>query len=435
MIAGHLKIIIVLIFFLAGCSENAGERSLHCGKLNMAHLDHLFANVRLENGNEAGIVHIYSEYPGYNFTIEPEQGFSCVDDVARAAVLLSNCPENITARNTRLDMMINFLLYMQSDNGYFYNFIWHDGSINKTYRTSVAEPDWWSWRAFWALEEYAALNEANARKIGPASHKLSEAIFRDLLNDDRSVSDAAGLCIPTWLPGKAAADQSGDLILALVKYYRRTKDDRATKLIDQLATGILLMQAGDSLNFPYGAFLSWNNTWHAYGNIQSYALLKAGELLNNPTYIERALMEVDHFYPWLIKNGYLNYFNIQGNDGKYEVTAEEKFPQIAYGIRPVIYSSTEAYRITGKEKYLDLARLAAGWLAGSNPAGKVMFDPSTGRGYDGIINNSEINLNSGAESTIEALLALQALEKLGIDIKEFYSNRTIEQSSNRTIEQ
>jgi hypothetical protein len=36
-------------------------------------------------------------------------------------------------------------------------------------------------------------------------------------------------------------------------------------------------------------------------------------------------------------------------------------------------------------------------------------------------------LNSGAESTIEALLALQALEKLGIDIKEFYSNRTIEQ--------
>jgi hypothetical protein len=182
------------------------------------------------------------------------------------------------------------------------------------------------------------------------------------------------------------------------------------------------MQAGDSLNFPYGAFLSWNNTWHAYGNIQAYALLRAGNLLNNTNIIDKALIEVDNFYPWLIKNGFLNYFTIKGMDGKYEITEQEKFPQIAYGIRPMVYACAEAYRITGKVKYLSMAREEAAWFAGKNPAGKVMWDPATGRCFDGIVSNKEINMNSGAESTIEALLSLQALEKIGINIEELYGN-------------
>ncbi len=42
----------------------------------------------------AGIVHIYSEYPDYSYNIEPKEGFACVDDVARAVVLLANCPDD-----------------------------------------------------------------------------------------------------------------------------------------------------------------------------------------------------------------------------------------------------------------------------------------------------------------------------------------------------
>jgi hypothetical protein len=42
---------------------------------------------------------------------------------------------------------------MQAENGFFYNFMWKDHSINKTFRTSVAEPNWWSWRALWVLME------------------------------------------------------------------------------------------------------------------------------------------------------------------------------------------------------------------------------------------------------------------------------------------
>jgi hypothetical protein len=78
----------------------------------------------------------------------------------------------------------------------------------------------------------------------------------------------------------------------------------------------------------------------------------------------------------------------------------------------VVYACAEAYRITGKERYLELAKQAAGWLAGKNAAGKAMWEPATGRGFDGIINEGKINLNAGAESTIEALLALQEVGQL-----------------------
>jgi hypothetical protein len=40
-----------------------------------------------------------------------------------------------------------------------------------------------------------------------------------------------------------------------------------------------------------------------------------------------------------------------------------------------------------------------------------MYHPENGRCYDGINADGSINLNSGAESTIEALLALLAIEQ------------------------
>ncbi len=50
-----------------------------------------------------------------------------------------------------------------------------------------------------------------------------------------------------------------------------------------------------------------------------------------------------------------------------------------------------------------------------------MYDITTGRCYDGIIGKDSINYNSGAESTIEALLTLQMVEKVPA-IKKAFNN-------------
>ena len=68
-----------------------------------------------------------------------------------------------------------------------------------------------------------------------------------------------------------------------------------------------------------------------------------------------------------------------------------------------------------------MAQQLASWLAGNNPAGQQMYDPETGRCFDGIGTETEINRNSGAESTIEALLILQAIYNHPVaDINKVY---------------
>jgi len=305
---------------------------------------------------------------------------------------------------------------MQNENGYFNNFIWNDFSINTTYKTSVAELNWWSLRALWSLETaYDLLKHDKdlANRIEVASKKLLVNIKRDLPITDLKTEIVETLKAPTWLPQKYASDQSALLILGLLKNYKRTADNDVKLLIDALAKGIMIMQKGDSSEYPYGAFLSWKNLWHAWGNSQAYALLKVGQEFNNQNYIDSALKEIDNFYPYLLKKGFAEAFWIKKTEeNSYTEIKRSSYPQIVYGLRPMIWAASEAYQYSKKEKYLKLTTDLESWLFGNNDAETIMYDEKTGIIFDGIISPKEINRNSGAESTIESLMILLEMEKL-----------------------
>jgi len=61
-------------------------------------------------------------------------------------------------------------------------------------------------------------------------------------------------------------------------------------------------------------------------------------------------------------------------------------------------------------RFAIMAGLAASWFTGNNAAGAPMFDPRTGHGYDGLTGENKINVNAGAESTIEALYTILEIE-------------------------
>ncbi|MCD4731188.1 MAG: hypothetical protein K8R74_11330, partial [Bacteroidales bacterium] len=142
------------------------------------------------------------------------------------------------------------------------------------------------------------------------------------------------------------------------------------------------------------------------------AMLKAGQLLDRKDYIESALLEIDYFYPYLIKENFPAYFSIKKVGGGFEIIDQQQFPQIAYGFRPMIWSCIEAFVITEEKKYLQRAKEIVEWFSGKNIANQQMYDLATGRCYDGIVSETEVNRNSGAESTIEALLSLQAFDQI-----------------------
>jgi hypothetical protein len=344
--------------------------------------------------------------------------------VARAIILylrysgFSNDPAYLAS----VKKMMNFILYMQGPDGLFYNFLNADYTINKTHQNSKALASWWTWRALWAMSEgYNVFLQED-----PAlANVLQERIRRIFPHIDSLLAPypdyqfIKGLDLPVWLPYQTAADQAGVMILGLTPFYRITGESKIRDYIQKLAEGIISMQFGDNSEAPYGSFLSWQNSWHAYGNIQAYALLNAGEALNNEEYINKALREVENFYSFLMQKDYYSSFIIRMAADSIIMDDLQKYPQIAYNIRPMVWACLKAYELNSQEKYAEMAGELACWLLGRNSASMALYDPLTGRCFDGINGQENINKNSGAESTIEALMSVLSVEQNPVAYKFF----------------
>ena len=394
--------------------------------INPAHLNYLYEEINV-GGEDMAIIHIYSNYPDYDYVGDEDEGIACVDDAARAAIFYLydyqiNSSDESRNRNKSL---LKFLLYMQAENGYFYNFIWDDYSINKEFKTSIAEANWWAWRALWALSEsykiYVDEEPEFAKLILQSVERLIVAELKNM-PVDLTTENFEGFEIPVWLPYQYGSDQAAVLILALIEYHKISANEMILEYIANLSEGIREMQIRDSENKFNGAFLSWQNNWHAWGNLQSYALLKSFQVTKDSSSLNSALYELDNFYTYLIKNNFLNSFSAKKADEKIEIANEKKYSQIAYNIRPMVYALVEAYKITGEEKYAVRAVEAVEWFFGKNPADAQIYFPENGIVYDGIESKELLNKNSGAESTIEGLLSLQRIHQNNIDVKEIMNN-------------
>ena len=384
--------------------------------VNTNHLDYLTIPITFPDGTNTAGVWIYSDAPNYNFTAASGEGYTCVDDVSRAALvyLRSNKFSTDTAIQNKAFKLISFVLEMQSSNGYFYNFLLTGTQINMVGPTSINNAEWWSWRALQTLTEAGPLikniNAPLSARIDIAVNKLVAALKTDLVNLPQTTKVVSGITVPQWLPAGSGTDQAALLILGLIPYCTNTNDAVMTSYVKKLADGLAMMQQGDATHFPYSCFLSWENTWHAYGNDQAYALLKAGSFFNDAGYTTKGMAEVDNFYPWLLQNGMQSSFVVTNNGSGIQLISEKSFDQIAYGLRPMVFAAIEAYRLTGQDKYADIAGHLSAWFLGNNVANKNMYSLTTGRCYDGISSSTSVNVNSGAESTIEALLTMERVE-------------------------
>ena len=408
-------------FILLACTKSANSQTpipavKDTGLVNTSHLDYLYTPVTFSTGTQAAGVYIYAEAPDYHLVEASGEGFACVDDVARAVLVYirSSKFSTDTAVQAKAFGLLRFILEMQSANGYFYNFLFGSGIINKGGVTSLDNANWWSWRALQALTEAEPIiknkDAALYSKMDIAVNKLVVNIKRDFVNLPATTKLVNGITIPQWLPEGSGTDQSALLIVGLIPYCVASNDAVIKDYIKKLADGIALMQQGDATHNPYACFLSWENTWHAYGNLQAYALLKAGAFLNNAQYTTKAMAEIDNFYTSQLQNGFKNSFELTKNGDVFQTINDKDFDQIAYGIEPMVFAATEAYKITGDGKYADIAGHLAAWFLGANAASTNMYDVATGRCYDGISSASNVNHNSGAESTIEALLTMEKVE-------------------------
>ncbi|MGH7601854.1 MAG: hypothetical protein ACREOI_36290, partial [bacterium] len=348
----------LIVFLTLQCAFAQSER-VHLRLTNLAHLNHLYEEVTID-GQLMAIIHIYSEYPDYKWVDAGNEGIACVDDAARAAVVYLRHFEvtGDTSSLRRARRLIDFCRYLQADDGQFYNFIFADRSINRDGRTSFKSFGWWAARGVWAFGEgYRVLHARDPAYAKTLQQHLQKAFVHldTLLLRYPNIDSINGFKVPRWLLYNSAGDATSELVLGLSAYYRAAKDPAVKTYLEKLGEAFLAMQLGDEQNFPYGAFLSWQNIWHGWANGQTQALAAIGKLLSRDDFIAAAKREAEFFFTYLQKAGFPREIQFSKNGEKIEAAQVQSYEQIAYAFRPMIVGALRAAESTNEQRFAELA--------------------------------------------------------------------------------
>lgn len=379
------------------------------GLINSAHLDFLTEPIEVA-GRPMAIVHIYSEAPAYRWVDASGEGISALDDIARAVLVYLDLGNRDRAGPAleRARRLLETVMYLQAGDGDYHNFLRdRTGTVNTDGPTSYKDWGWWAARGQRALANgYAAFrvpDPAFAGRLREAYERGEGALERALDGLSPTAGSLHGVRQPAGLL-KGGTDVSGLALIGLAEWYEVAPNDTTRRLAFRLGQALAESRAGDALTYPFGLRPSTTSStafWHAWGGHDVEALALAGRVLDRDDWIANAQAQADAWYGRLLSGGMIREIGV----------LPRRYDQIAYGQAPMVLGFKALWRATDDERYRRLAGLSAAWFLGDNRAGTLMYDETTGRGFDGLAGANElrVNRNSGAESTIEALLALLAV--------------------------
>ena len=406
---------------------------------NLAHLDYLGASVSppaaaghsTYGSGPVGVLWTYADRrPDGSYarigggTYDPAtdtygQGAFNADDLARAAVVYLRHYSLYGDAHSRQAAygLLRGLTFLQTTTagpraGNVVLWMQPDGTLNPSADPvelpdpSDSGPAYWLARTVWALGEgYAVFRRVDPAFAAFLRARLELAIAaleRQVLVHYGTWNIVDGRRVPAWLI-VAGADATSEAVLGLAAYVSSGGSTRARRALDQFAEAIAAMGAGTSRTWPFRALLPWGESislWHAWGANMPAALAAASSALRKPRLLEPAIGDAAGFTPLLMTAG--------GPDNGW-LPAPIDRTQIAYGVDARLQGLLSVAEAANRPGLRQVAAFVAAWYFGANRAGEPMYDPTTGRTYDGISGDGVVNRNSGAESTIHGLLSMLAL--------------------------
>jgi hypothetical protein len=317
-------------------------------------------------GPRALAIAVYSDSAGLTIAARESgpEGVACVDDAARALVLLTDLWQ--ATGNDRLktwaEGLLDFLLHMHDGAGGWFNFIhsW-EGHRNTDGLTSVAGSNFWQARATLALASAVMrLGRVEARPALSAALRLAAKSAPPA--DVRALHVLAAVELLRVEPDAWLADQ-------LRLWCEELEQSRA---------GETLMNSPDERGRP-----------HLWGHVQEGALADAAGLLDCPDLLEVARRSAAAAFEPAIESGF-------------------DLPHVhPYDVQSAIFVMDRLAAATADPRYAELARAARAWFGGRNPAASPVYDRERGRVADGV-DQGVIKAHSGAEANISGGLALLA---------------------------
>ena len=308
-----------------------------------------------------------------------------LDDNARA--LVTTCMifkhDNQKERIAEIRKYLSFIKFCQQPEGDFLNYV--DQDKNFTDQNKEVNLDDSNGRAVWALG-YLLL--------------LKGLIPEEIISDAEAIFDKSLVHIETIESPRAMA-------FAIKGIYFRQKEIKSSenqKLIRVLANrlvGLYKQVATDKWE--------WFETSLTYANsILPEAMLFAWMITKESIYKDIARTS----FNFLLERTF--------NENGIEVISNKTWLQKGqeagrFGEQPIdvaytIMTLSEFYNVLEDEEYRAKMTIAFNWFLGNNRLHQIIYNPCTGGCYDGL-EETHVNLNQGAESTVSYLMARLTIEK------------------------
>lgn len=311
-----------------------------------------------------------------------------LDDNARAMIALCQHFEHTGAISDLplIKTYFRFIKYCQQNDGQFLNYVAEDGSFTEQ-------------------NEMVNLADANGRAIWALGYLLSleNILPLQLIAEANNVFTHA-------LPGTERIHSTRAMAFVIKGLYYRSKgktQKEDSELVRGLADRLVQMYRHEQHKD-----WQWFESYLTYANsILPEALLCAWMHTGEARYQEVALTTFDFL---LAKIFDTNSIRVISNR-RWLFRDEENTPVLAGGEQPIDVAYTiialSKFAGTYKDKdYKQKMNLAFSWFLGNNHLHQIIYNPCTGGCYDGLEEHN-VNLNQGAESTVSYLMARLAMEK------------------------
>lgn len=308
-----------------------------------------------------------------------------LDDNARALVATCMYLETTGDKKivSKIRKYLSFIKYCQQPEGDFLNYV--DKDLHFTGQNKEVNLDDSNGRAIWALGYLTSLTDKLPRKL---------------------IADAITM-IEKSLPHMRTVSSTRSMAFAVkgLYYYQTVIDSlKNIELITTFANRLVQMYRHES-----SKGWEWFESYLTYGNSTlPEAMLYAWLLTKDAVYKDIALAS----FKFLLKQIF-NENGIEVISNKHWLQKGEKAGK--FGEQPIdvaytIMTLSKFYHVFNDDDYREKKETAFNWFLGSNRLHQIVYNPCTGGCYDGL-EDTHVNLNQGAESTVSYLMARLTLEK------------------------
>ena len=299
----------------------------------------------------------------------------CVDDVARALVVLLRESQRTPALDGLVSTYLRFLEDAVDVDGRVHNRMDAGGR----WTDDAGLGDWWG-RALRALG-------AASVDLPTASDRSRARIAFHRAASSRSPHGRA-MAFATLGAADVLGADPGDLSARAL-------------LLDGLA----------SIDFPSDERWPWPEPRLRYANAAlPEALLAGGAAMDDPRVMARGLSMLRFLLEVETRGGHLS---VTGVGGRGPTQRSVQYDQQPIEVAAIADACARAFDLTADPAWRDGVAAAWAWFTGDNDAATPMIDRDSGAGFDGLEAGGR-NENRGAESTLAALGTFQQAARLGV---------------------